>query len=357
MRYFPIFIDLEHGNSVVVYGGTEDAARKVRLLLKTGVTINIVAPELNAELAGLVRTGKLTWIAASFSPDQLADKPRAVFATFDEDTNAQVSRAAQDGNIPVNVVDRADLSTFIIPAIVDRDPLVVAIGTEGAGPVLAQGVRARIEAMLPGAIGGLLIRAAALRTTVANVIPADPARRAFWKTYFFGAPRDAYLAGDEHRFAETVEHQLVSPRESTAAGRISLLEVCEDPDLVTLKVHRLLQDADIIIHDQAVVPGVLEFARRDAIRHSVANSVWSNGPAEFQQTAAALIKKAAAGLRVVRLYDAGASALDSELVALNELNITSISIDHIRSTPDERTWSPLIDGETVDGTTPWRLAS
>lgn len=357
MRYFPIFIDLDPGNAVVVYGGSEDAARKVRLLLKTGVAIDIVAPQLNAELAGLVRSDRLTWIAASFSPDQLAGKPRAVFAACDDDTNAQVSRVAQDAGIPVNVVDRAELSTFIIPAIVDRDPLVVAIGTEGAGPVLAQGVRARIESMLPVSIGGLLARAVALRNTVANIVPAGPARRAFWNTYFFGAPRDAYLAGDEHRFADTVERQLASPDETSAAGHISLLEVCGDPELVTLKAHRLLQDADAIIHDQAVAPGVLEFARRDAIRHSVANSVWSNGPAEFRQTAAAYIKQARAGQRIVRLYDAGTSALDCELAALNELNITSIAIDLVRSAPDERTWSPLFDGETVDGTTPWRLAS
>lgn len=357
MRYFPIFIDLDPGNTVLVYGGTEDAARKVRLLLKTDVAINIVATELTEELTGLVQNGRVTWIAASFSPDQFTGKPRAVLAASDDDTNALVSRAAQDGSIPVNVVDRADLSTFIIPAIVDRAPLVVAIGTEGAGPVLAQGIRARIEAMLPATIGGLVTRAAALRETVGTLIPAGLARRAFWSAYFFGAPRDAFLDRDERRFADAVEQQLASPDETTAAGRISLVDVCGDPELLTLKAHRLLQDADIIVHDRAVAPGVFEFARRDAARHSVDTSIWSRDPVEHQKTAAALMKQARDGHRVVRLYDAGASTLDSELAALTRRNITRIAIDHIRSAPDEHTWSPLIDGETVDGINPWRLAS
>lgn len=357
MRYFPIFIDLDPGNSVLVFGGSEDAARKVRLLLKTDVAINIVAAKLNAELTGLLKYDRLTWLAASFSRNQLAARPRAIFAAADDDTNAQVSRVAQDYNIPVNVVDRADLSTFIVPAIVDRDPLVVAIGTEGTGPVLAQGIRARIEAMLPATIGGLLTRAAALRNTVANVIPSGPARRSFWSEYFFGAPRDAYLSGDDVRYATTVEQRLSSAYELAATGHISLVDVCDDPELLTLKAHRLLQEADIIVHDQAIAPDILEYARRDALRRSVTGSIWTSGPDAFGQTAAALVKQARAGRRVVRLYDASASALDSELAALGELNITSFAIVHIRSNPDERTWSPLIDGETVDGTTPWRLAS
>ncbi|NNE24769.1 MAG: hypothetical protein HKN11_19395 [Rhizobiales bacterium] len=357
MRYFPIFIDLDPGNTVLVYGGSEDAARKVRLLLKTGAAISIVATSLNDELSKLVRDARLTWIAAGFRPEQLSGRPRAVFAACGDDTNALVSRAAQNHNIPVNVVDRADLSTFIIPAIVDRDPLVVAIGTEGAGPVLAQGVRSRIEAMLPAAVGGLLARAAVLRQTVANIIPAGPARRAFWDRYFFGAPRDAFLAGDEPGFADAVERQLASPDETTAAGRISLLDVCEDPELLTLKAHRLLLEADIIVHDRSVAPGVLEFARRDARRQSVDTSIWVRTPDHHLRTAEQLLKQAGAGRRIVRLYDANASALDAELTVLGAHNTTNIAIDHIRAAPDEHTWAPLIDGRTVDGITPWRLAS
>ncbi|MDH3742943.1 MAG: SAM-dependent methyltransferase, partial [Hyphomicrobiales bacterium] len=193
--------------------------------------------------------------------------------------------------------------------------------------------------------------------TVANIMPAGPARRAFWDSYFFGAPRDAFLAGDEPRFADAVEQQLASPGQAPAAGRISLLEVCEDPELLTLKAHRLLLEADIIVHDRSVAPGVLEFARRDALRRSVDTSIWSRNPDHHQWTAETLLTEAGAGRRIVRLYDANASALDSELTALGARNTTSIAIDHIRSAPDEHTWSPLIDGQNRDGITQWRLAS
>ena len=362
MRYFPFFVELNSDSTVLIYGGGEDAARKVRLLMKTNVTLHLIAAKLNEELSNHVKAEKATWAARSFAAEQLQVAPHLVIGASDEATNLQLSAEARHRNIPVNIVDRADLSTFIVPAIVDRDPLVIAIGTEGAGPVLAQGLRADIEAMLPPTIGGLLGRAASLRGTVANIIPAGTARRAFWKEFFCGVPRDAYLNSDEAGFTQTVEAQLSAPQQDRQTGGIALIDVCDDPELLTLKAHRLLQDADIIIHDLTIAPGVLEYARRDAVRQTANATLWSSGLAEHHNISTSLLEQAAAGNRVVRLYDSAHSALDSEHAALRVLNITNIAIECIRYGLDDVTWGPLIDGTSVESKstwspTTWRMAS
>jgi uroporphyrin-III C-methyltransferase / precorrin-2 dehydrogenase / sirohydrochlorin ferrochelatase len=169
-------------------GGGEAILNKI-------ATIELVADTLDDTLDGLVSHGAVAWVGRRFEPAHL-DGVVAVFAAADDITNEAVFAAARARNVPVNVVDKPDLSTFLTPAIVDRDPLIVAIGTEGTGPVLAQGVRARIEAMLPYRIGELSLAAGRLRDRVARAISPGPGRRAFWANYFFGPPADAFLADD-----------------------------------------------------------------------------------------------------------------------------------------------------------------
>ncbi len=356
MRYFPVFIELTEGNTVLVCGGGEEALRKVRLLLKTKAAIAIVAPALHDELLQLVKTNRVTWTAAAFSPEQLKTAPSAIFCASDDLTNAQASAASQGRNIPVNVVDRPDLSTFIVPAIVDRDPLVIAIGTEGAGPVLAQGLRARIEAMLPPSIGGLVKRAASLRQVIAQTVPAGAPRRDFWRTFFFGPAREAFLDGDDGRYAGELERAIATAG-TVHPGRISLLDVCQDAELLTLKAHRLLQAADVIIYDASISPAVMEYARRDAERQAVTASIWSSNDNDHRKTVLEILKTALAGRRIVRLFDSNASALDTELAALRKLNTGSIGIDFIRGVQADCSWAPLVDGPSLDQANPWRLAS
>ena len=356
MRYFPIFVDLSESRTVLVYGGGEEALRKVRLLLKTQATITLVAPALHAELTDLVEAGHIAWIARHFDTRQLDGDVSVVFSAAGETTDAVVCAAARERNLPVNVVDRSDLSNFIVPAIIDRDPLVVAIGTEGAGPVLAQGLRARIEAMLPPAIGGLLQRAASLRSTIALRLPAGSARRDFWHDYFFGAAREAYLDGDEQQFARAVDQSIKSAGRPTS-GRVSLIEVCSDPELLTLKAHRLLQEADIVIFDRSIDAGVLEYARRDAERRSVQHCIWTGGNDDHRQTAETALQAAETSQRVVRLFNSDASALDTELAILRRLDAAGITIESIRSAQTDCTWAPLVEGPSLDQANPWRLAS
>ena len=193
MRYFPLFLDVRDRKALVV-GGGEEALRKVRLLLKTEARIEIVAPELHPELTDLAVGGNIAWIGRRFVSSQL-DGANLVFVAADATTSELVAAEAKKRDILVNVVDDADLSSAIVPAIVDRDPLVVAIGTEGAAPVLAQGIRNDLEASLPPFLGALARAAGALRERVAERVPAGRTRRQFWQRYFFGTLRDAFARG------------------------------------------------------------------------------------------------------------------------------------------------------------------
>jgi uroporphyrin-III C-methyltransferase/precorrin-2 dehydrogenase/sirohydrochlorin ferrochelatase len=196
MKYFPLFADLENAD-VVVAGGGEQAAQKVRLLLKTPARITVIAAAVTDELRRLGEDGVIMILPRTFRPDDLDGSRLAYAATGDRACDRAVSAAAQARGIPVNVVDQPKLSTFITPAIVDRDPVTVAIGTEGAAPVLAREIKTRLEASLPANFGALAERATALRDLVAASIPDTRARRRLWERLLSGPFRHAVLSGAE----------------------------------------------------------------------------------------------------------------------------------------------------------------
>lgn len=287
MRYFPVFLDLAEAK-VVVVGGGEEALRKVRLLLKTDARIEVIAPDIHEELAANAR---VVWRAKDYEARHL-DGARLVYSA-DPDFNAQVSADAQARGIAVNAVDQADISTFLVPSIVDRDPLVIAIGTEGAAPVLAMGLRAKIDALLPARLGALAAQAQTLREKIAGLVPKGARRRSFWQEFFFGAPRDAFLAEDEVAFDLSLTDAIHGAR-AAQPGRIALVGAGPgDPELLTLKAQRKLQEADVIVHDRAVSDAILEMARRDAVRIAVAS--------QARDIKAILEREAEKGLNVVYL--------------------------------------------------------
>ena len=301
MRYFPIFIDLKD-RTVVVVGGGEDSLRKVRLLSRTGARIIVVAENLHDELSVNPR---VEWLARRFEASLLDGATLAVSA--DAQLNEIVSEAARARGIPVNAVDRPALSTFIVPSIVDRSPLVVAIGTEGTSPMLGQGLRARIDAMLPQALGKLAEAAGALRGRVAEAVPAGNRRRSFWKRFFFGDVRDAFVAGESANYGSLVE-TLLHDEAAPIKGRVSFVSAgAGDPELLTLKAQRKLQEADVIVHDRFVAAGIMEMARRDAVRIPLDQLA-------FTGVATILIREAKAGRHVVRLRSG--DALVEELAAV-----------------------------------------
>ena len=217
MRYFPIFIDLG-GKTVIVVGGGEEALRKVRLLLKTTAAIEVIAPALHDELAAEAR---VHWRARHFEP-RLLDGATLIYGA-DPALNAAVAEAARARGIPVNAVDAPEISSFITPSIVDRDPLVVAIGTEGTAPILARGLRAKIDALLPTGLGRLAATAGDLRQRIAAELSSAGRRRSFWQSYFFGPARDAFLAGDQPGYRGAMETALA---ENTAGHPGQVTFIC-----------------------------------------------------------------------------------------------------------------------------------
>ncbi|HWA42982.1 MAG TPA: siroheme synthase CysG [Hypericibacter adhaerens] len=301
MNVFPVFFDLA-GRSVLLVGGGETALQKLRLLRKAGARLRLVAPELAPDLASALEEGGVEWRAEPLTPAHFAEATLAVIATGDEGRDRAGAAMAKEARVPVNVVDRADLSDFIVPAIVDRDPVVIGISTAGAAPLLARRLRATIEALLPARLGALARFAERFRGAVAAKIDHRQLRLRFWEQVFDGPVASAVLEGRESQAAERMLTLVNSAAANDPAeGRVALVGAGPgDPELLTLKAHRLLQEADVIVYDRLVAPAVLELARRDARRVAVgkARGAHSLPQAEINRL---LASEARAGNRVVRL--------------------------------------------------------
>lgn len=311
MRYFPVFMDMRD-RTVTVIGGGEEALRKIRLLLKTEAALRVIAPDLHQELAAQTR---VRWLSKTYDP-ALLDGSALVYSA-DPALNEKVAADAQARGIPVNAVDEPDISTFIVPSIVDRDPVVVAIGTEGTAPVLGQGIRARVDAMLPQSLGGLARTAEGLRERVAETIPAGNRRRGFWQRFFFGDVREAFVAGDSCSFHAGVE-TLFTSEAQPPQGRVAFVSVeLDDPELLTIKAQRKLQEADIIVHDADVPAAILEMARRDAVRQPVTERAYGGATAM-------LLSEARAGRLVVRLSSGEAALEETVAVAAEGIAVETV---------------------------------
>lgn len=305
MDYFPIFLRLA-GEPVLVVGGGAVAARKVELLLRAQAKVTVVAPRLCAALAVRVAAGELVHSAQEFRPDHLDGMRLAIAATDKHAVNAWVAHQAQRRNVPVNVVDDRALSRFIVPAIVDRSPVVVAVASSGDAPVLTRRLREKLEAFLPQRLGVLAKLAGKLRATVRARIESAAQRRRFWEN-FFDSPLAADIlaqrtAADGSALERAVsEHLAQLARPAAAQGEVALVGAGPgDPGLLTLRAVRALQNADVVLYDRLVSAEVLELARRDAERIYVGKSA---GRAHIpqEQINAQLVALARAGKRVCRL--------------------------------------------------------
>jgi uroporphyrin-III C-methyltransferase/precorrin-2 dehydrogenase/sirohydrochlorin ferrochelatase len=299
MRYFPLFADLENAD-VLVAGGGEQAAQKVRLLRKTRAHVTVVAETVTDELHQLGGERVVRIIPRPFEARDVEGRQLAFAATGDRALDASVSSAARAKGIPVNVVDAPELSTFIMPAIVDRAPVTVAIGTEGAAPVLAREIKSKVESLLPANFGALARRAQDLRKLISIVVPDARARRRLWERLLLGPFRRAVLSGAEAEADRLLSTELRGA-DAPAAGRVALIGCGPgDPDLLTLKALQRLQDADVLVVDRLVNPQVLEYARRDAERIFVGKS--PGGPTTSQgEINRILVREAEAGKVVARL--------------------------------------------------------
>ncbi len=268
MQNFPLFLSLRDRRALVV-GGTEAAARKVELLLSAGARVSLIAATVTGEIAQLIDEGRIAWAGRSFDEADLAGMSLAIVASDDEQVQMRVSAAAQARCVPVNVVDTPALSSFIMPAIVDRSPITIAISTGGAAPALARKLKAEIERALPAAIGRVARFAEVFREQVRRTLADSAKRRRFWDRVLQGRVGELALAGDEIAARRELIRLLDGARNAPAAepGIVHLVGAGPgDPDLLTLKAHRLLQRADVVVYDRLVSSEVLALARRDAER-------------------------------------------------------------------------------------------
>ncbi len=301
MSHFPLFADLR-GRAVLVVGGGAVAARKVALLGRAGARILLVARELDPALGALVAASQASWLARDFRPEQLEGCWLAVAATDDAVVNASVAAAAREHRLPVNVVDDPVLSTVIVPAIVDRAPLLVAISTGGAAPVVARRLRAEIEVLIDGSWAALASLCAAWRRRIVAAIPGVDDRRRFYEWLVDGPVRSSLRAGRQGEADASLRAALAAPAATAgAAGRVALVGAGPgDPGLLTLNALRALQAADVILHDQLVTGEVLDLARRDALRVAVGKQAGGHTTPQSRINAL-MVEHARAGRVVVRL--------------------------------------------------------
>jgi uroporphyrin-III C-methyltransferase/precorrin-2 dehydrogenase/sirohydrochlorin ferrochelatase len=322
MDHFPIFLATA-GRRIVLSGGGDAALAKLRLLLKTTANINVFSPDPAPEIENWAANGKLTLIKRAMEPGDAMCA--ALFYAADEDATEDKRTAAiahADGAL-VNVVDNLEDSQFITPAIVDRDPVTIAIGTEGAAPVLARAIKADLEAKLPANLG-TLARIGKTFRKMSYALPFGRARRDFWRDFYFNAGPAAMTDG-----AEAVRPALDALlgdhlSRKARAGHIAFVGAGPgDPELLTLKARKALDEADVVIYDRLISPEILELARREALMLDVGKEGF--GPSTPQETINdLLVEHGLSGAQVVRLKSGDSTVfgrLDEEIDAVTAAEI------------------------------------
>lgn len=299
MKLYPLFADLSH-RAVLVIGGGVVAERKALGLLAAGAQVTVGAPALTPALARLAQRGRIAHRRATFAPEWLDHAWLVVAATTDRTLNARVAELAALQRVFVNVVDDAELSSFHVPAVVDRAPLVIAISSGGSAPMLARLVRERLETLLDHSLGALALLATQWRKRIRRKHPDLAVRRHFYEWLFRGPVAQQVRSGQLGQARATVAQALQGAAPARAGLVVLVGAGPGDPGLLTLRALRALNEADVILHDHLVTPEVLELARRDAERIEVGKRAGGHSVSQ-DAIHALLLQHARAGRRVVRL--------------------------------------------------------
>ena len=300
MDFFPIFLRIRDRDCVVI-GGGEVAARKVALLRRAGGRVRIVSPALGPTLARLADGGEVTHLARPFQPGDTAGAVLVVAGTDDAAVNRQIAAEADANGIPVNVVDSPDFGSFIVPSVIDRSPVLVAVSSGGASPVLARLIRTRLESVIPAAYGRLADLAARYRERVKATFAHPTDRRRFWDRIFQGAVAERVFSGHLQEADALMARELDAAEPSTGMGEVYLVGGGPgDPDLLTFRALRLMQQAEVVVYDRLVAKAVLDMTRRDAQRIYVGKER-DNHAMRQEEINALLARLATEGKRVVRL--------------------------------------------------------
>jgi uroporphyrin-III C-methyltransferase/precorrin-2 dehydrogenase/sirohydrochlorin ferrochelatase len=296
MDYLPAFHNVR-GKLCLVVGGGEVGTRKAGVLLDAGANVRVVAPEIEPELAG--QRG-VESIVARFAPQHLDGALLVIAATNDREVNRQVSELAQARNLPVNVVDDPELCSFIMPAILDRSPLMIAFSSGGGSPVLTRMMRGKLETVIPQNYSRLARFAVRFRELVKERVTNPPKRRIFWENALDGVVAEKVLAGDEDS-AEALLRQMLDGEDNVLRGEVYLVGAGPgDPDLLTFRALRLMQKADVVVYDNLVSKTIVDMTRRDAQRIFVGKQR-DNHTMRQEEINELLVRLASEGKRVLRL--------------------------------------------------------
>jgi uroporphyrin-III C-methyltransferase/precorrin-2 dehydrogenase/sirohydrochlorin ferrochelatase len=264
MDFLPIFMNVK-GENCLVIGGGKIASRKVFMLLRAGAAVSVVSPELCQDLTIRKNEGEITHIDRVFEDNDLESCKIIIAATNNETVNSHVSQLAKAKGIPVNVVDAPHLCSFIVPSIIDRNPVQIAISTGGASPVLARLLRSRLETFIPAAYGRLATLVESFREKVKTKFSNTDEIRTFWEQILEGPVADNLIAGKDKLARELLETAVENAKAPAERGEVYLVGAGPgDPDLLTFRALRLMQQADVVVYDRLVSQGVLDLVRRDA---------------------------------------------------------------------------------------------
>ena len=300
MDHLPIFINIRKKPCIVI-GGGDIALRKINILLKAQAKVDCLSPSFSRDIKNLSKDGHITLINKSFDQTDIKDYSIIIAATDDSSVNSSISAIAQVKKIPVNVVDSPELSSFIMPSIVDRSPLIIAVSSSGKAPVLSRIIRAKLETVIPSAYGILADIAGEYRQKVKNRFSTIKDRRAFWENVFSGVIAEKVFSGRISEAKEDIEKQLNDSVEMEL-GEVYLVGAGPgDPDLLTFKALRLIQQADVVLYDRLVSKGVMELVRRDSELIYVGKKGGSDKSTKQVDINDQLVELAKSGKRVCRL--------------------------------------------------------
>jgi uroporphyrin-III C-methyltransferase / precorrin-2 dehydrogenase / sirohydrochlorin ferrochelatase len=299
MQYLPIFLRSNDANCLVV-GGGEVAARKIETLLKADAKVTVVSPELCPTVQALASSNRIVHEQRPYVLSDLDGRELVFAATDNLNVNRTVSEEAQRHNVPVNVVDQPALCSFIMPSIIDRSPVIVAISTGGSAPVLARLLRARLETMIPSGYGELALLMQSAREKVKAKF-SGPMRRRFWESVVTGSIAERIFEGKRDAAIDALENLIDDPAGVSDTGEVYLVGAGPgDPDLLTFRALRLMQQADVIVYDRLVAPALVALCRKDAQRIYVGKQR-DQHTVEQKDINQLLIDLAQSGKRVCRL--------------------------------------------------------
>ncbi len=295
---FPCFMKVA-GKPVIIVGGGEEAAAKLRLLSETSAQLVVIAPQIDASMGAALEVSGAQWIERDYSFEDFAGAALVFTAQEDETLDRHAVEAARLAGVPVNAVDRPEICDFITPSIVNRAPVVVAVSTNGTAPVLARRLKGTLEQLLPSRTGALAKFADAFRGSVGRSGRDGRERRLFWERFFDGKPASLALEGDMAGACKSARDLLTSDEQTN--GLVSLIGAGPGAeDLLTLRAHRILQNADVVMHDALVPLEIVRMSRRDAEIISVGKRKGCHSKSQ-DEINSMLVEKASKGLKVARL--------------------------------------------------------